>query len=72
MYDQPSIENLIKWMHVVCGYPVKSTWIKGVKVVNYTGWPMLTERNAKEDFPDTAETPKCHMGQTRKTSGLTN
>jgi hypothetical protein len=26
----PSTEQAIKWMHAVCGYPVKSTWIKAV------------------------------------------
>jgi len=25
VYDLPSTEEAIKWMHVVCGYPVKST-----------------------------------------------
>ena len=25
VYDLPSTKQAIKWMHVVCGYPVKST-----------------------------------------------
>ncbi len=25
VYDLPSTEQAIKWMHAVCGYPVKST-----------------------------------------------
>ncbi len=25
IYDLPSTEQAIKWMHAVCGYPVKST-----------------------------------------------
>jgi hypothetical protein len=29
VYDLPSVKQAIKWMHAVCGYPVKSTWIKG-------------------------------------------
>ena len=48
VYDLPSTEEAIKWMHAVCGYPVKSTWIKSVKAGNYTGWPMLNERNIKK------------------------
>ena len=34
VYDLPSIEQAIKWMHAVCGYPVKSTWLKAVKAGN--------------------------------------
>ena len=29
-----------QWMHAVCGYPVKSTWLKAVKAGNYVGWPV--------------------------------
>ena len=31
VYDLPSTEQAIKWMHAVCGYPVKSTWLKAIK-----------------------------------------
>ena len=48
VYDLPSTEEAIKWMHTVCGYPVKSTWIKAVKAGKYGGWPMLNERNIKK------------------------
>ena len=34
VYDLPSKEEYIKWMHVVCGYPVKFMWIKSIKAVN--------------------------------------
>jgi hypothetical protein len=66
VYDLPSTEQAIKWMHAVCGYPVKSTWIKAIKAGNYIGWPMLTERNVNKYYPETSETPKGRMNQTRK------
>ncbi len=66
VYDLPSMEQVIKWMHAVCGYPVKSTWLKAIKAGNYIGWPMLTERNVNKYYPETSETPKGHMNQTRK------
>ena len=66
VYDLPSTEEAIKWMHAVCGYPVKSTWLKAIKAGNYTGWPMLTERNVQKYYPETNETPKGHMNQARK------
>jgi len=66
VYDLPSTEQAIKWMHAVCGYPVKLTWLKAIKAGNYIGWPMLTERNVNKYYPETSETPKGHMNQTRK------
>jgi hypothetical protein len=66
VYDLPSIEQAIKWMHAVCGYPVKSTWSKAVKAGNFTGWPLLNEKNIQKYYPETDETDKGHMTQTRK------
>ena len=66
VYDLPSKEEDTKWMHTVCGYPVKSTWIKATKVGNYSGRPMLTECNAARYYPETNETPKGHLNQSRK------
>ena len=53
-------------MHSVCGYPVKSTWLKAVKAGNYTGWPLLTAKNVAKYYPETTETPKGHLSQVRK------
>ena len=66
VYDLPSTEEAINWMHAVCGYLVKSTWIKAIKAGNYTGWMMLTERNAAKYYPETNKTPKGHLNQSRK------
>ncbi len=53
-------------MHAVCGYLVKSTWLKAIKAGNYVGWPMLTERNVQKYYPKTFKTTKGHLNQTRK------
>ncbi len=66
VYDLPSTEQAIKWMHAVCGYLVKSTWLKAIKAGNYVGWPMLTERNVQKYYPKTIKTAKGHLNQTRK------
>ncbi len=66
VYDLPSTEQAIKWLHAVCGYPVKSTWLKAVKAGNFVGWPLLTESNVKKYYPETVETPKGHLNQSRK------
>ena len=34
MYNLPSTKEAIKWMHAVCGFLVKSTWLKAVKAGN--------------------------------------
>ena len=34
LYGLPSTEEAIKFMHEVCGYPFKSTWIKAIKAGN--------------------------------------
>jgi hypothetical protein len=56
IYDLPSTKQAIKWMHTVCGYPVKSTCLKAIKAGNYVGWPMLTERNVQKYYPKATET----------------
>ena len=53
-------------MHAVCGYPVKSTWIKAIKVGNYIGWSMLNKRNLVKYYPETTKTPKGHLNQSRE------
>jgi hypothetical protein len=66
VYNLPSTKQAIKWMHAICGYPVKSTWLKAIKAGDYLGWPMLTECNIQKYYPKTIETAKGHLNQTRK------
>ena len=72
VYYLPSKKEAVKWMHAVCGYPVNSTWIKASKAGNYVGCSMLTERNVARYYPDTNETPKGHLNQSRKNVRSTN
>ena len=64
VYDLPSTEETINWMHAVCEYLVKSTCIKNAKERNFVGWPTLNERNV-EKYYQKNETPKGHINQTR-------
>jgi len=66
VYNLPSTKHAIKWMHAVCGYPVKLTWLKAIKAGNYVGWPMLTECNIQKYYPETIKTPRGNLNQTRK------
>ena len=69
VYALPTTEEEIRWMHAVCVYPVKSTWIKAIKEGNFTGWPILNKRNVSKHYPETTNTPKGHLNQTRKMCG---
>ncbi|KAL7480747.1 hypothetical protein ACHAW6_006410 [Cyclotella cf. meneghiniana] len=53
-------------MHAVCGYPVKSTWLKVVQARNFVGWPLLTPKNIQKYYPGSMETPEGHLNQTHK------
>ncbi len=64
VYDLPSTKQAIKWMHVVCGYPVKLVWLEAIKAGNYVGWPMLNERNVQKYYPKATKTAKGHLNQT--------
>ena len=66
IYDLPSIKQAIKWMHTVCGYPVKTTWTKAAKAGNFVGWPLRTKKNINKYYPEMDETPKGHMNQQQK------
>ena len=66
VYDLPSTEECIKWMHAACGFPVKSTWIKAIEAGNFQGWPLLTTKRVKKYYPETTETPKGHLNQVRQ------
>ena len=65
VYNLPSIEQAIKWMHAVCVYLVNSTWLATVEAGNYVEWPMLTARNINKYYPETTEIPKGHLNQSR-------
>ena len=71
VYNLPSTEQAVKWMHAVCGYPVKSTWLKAIKAGNFVRCPILTKRNINKYYQDTDKTPKGHMNQTHKNVQLT-
>ena len=63
VYELPSLKTGVRFMHAVCGYPVKSTWMKAIRNNHYVGWPLLTVQNVEKHFPETVETPRGHMNK---------
>ena len=49
----------------MCGYPVKYIWIKAIKAGKFTRWPIFNKCNVAKYYPETTETPKVHLNQTR-------
>lgn len=66
VYDLLSVEEAVKWMQAVYGYPVKLTWLKEISAGNIDGWPIINKNNVKKYYPETDKTSKGHLNQTRK------
>ena len=58
VYDLPSVETLICYMHAAAGFPVKYTWLRAIKHGNFKTWPGLTYNNSEKYCPQSVETIK--------------
>ena len=65
-YELPSTKQLIRYLHACAGYPTHETWVKAIRAGNYVSWPGLTVKKVNKFYPETDETPKGHMRQTRQ------
>ena len=63
VYDLPSVEALVRYMHAAAGFPVRYTWIRSIQKRNFATWPGLTYYNAAKYCPCAVETIKGHMVQ---------
>jgi hypothetical protein len=66
VYDLPSVNQTIKYLHAAAGYPVKDTWVKVINAGNYTTWLGLTAIVVHKHFPESNETQKGHMKRQRQ------
>ena len=65
-YDLPSVESLVRYFHAAARFPVRTTWLKDIKVGNYCTWPGLALANATAYCPSADETIKGHIVQSRQ------
>eukprot|EP00804_Cyclotella_cryptica_P014588 CCRYP_020642-RA/>CCRYP_020642-RA protein AED:0.50 eAED:0.40 QI:0/0/0/1/0/0/2/0/231 len=42
VYELPSIEQSIRYLHAAAGFPTKSTWLAAIRKGNYSTWPLIT------------------------------
>ena len=66
VYDLPSTENMIKYLHAALGFPTKATMIKAIRNGWLIGWPGLTIENVNTFFPESDATHKGHMKAQRQ------
>ena len=61
VYDLPTTEQVIRYLHACAGFPSKPTWLKAIKRGNYASWPHLSEEAVRKHFPESDETHQGHM-----------
>lgn len=66
VYDLPSTELKIKYLHGAAGFPVKDTWITAINAGNFASWPGLSAKEVARYFPESDETAKGHMKRQRQ------
>ena len=61
VYELPSIDQTIQYLHVAAGFPTKTTWLKAIRKGNYSTWPLVAVKNVTKHFPESEETEQGHM-----------
>ena len=60
------MEALVQYFHAGDGFPVRTTWLKAIKVGNYRTSPGITLANATAYCPSADETIEVHIVQSRQ------
>ncbi len=66
VYELPSIEQAIRYLHAAAGFPTKTTWLAAIRLGNYNTWPLVTVSNVHKHFPQSEETQQGHMRSQRQ------
>ena len=61
VYELPSIEKAVQYLHGAAGFPTKATWLRSIRTGNYLTWPLINVKNVYKYFPESEETQKGHM-----------
>ena len=41
MYELPSMEQMVRYLHAAAEHPTKETWLKAIAKGNYNSWPPI-------------------------------
>eukprot|EP00804_Cyclotella_cryptica_P002577 CCRYP_010410-RA/>CCRYP_010410-RA protein AED:0.12 eAED:0.12 QI:0/0/0/0.5/0/0/2/0/1280 len=66
VYDLPSTKEVVRFLHAALGFPTKATLLTAAQNGNLVTFPGLTPDNINKHFPESEETQKGHMRQTRQ------
>eukprot|EP00804_Cyclotella_cryptica_P024344 CCRYP_015312-RA/>CCRYP_015312-RA protein AED:0.46 eAED:0.67 QI:0/0/0/1/0.5/0.33/3/0/382 len=66
VYELPSIQQTIRYLHAAAGFPTKTTWMAAIRRGNYDTWPLVTVANIHKHFPQSEETQQGHMRSQRQ------
>jgi len=61
VYELPSTQQIVRYLHACAGFPTKTTWVKAIRAGNYATWPHLTLKAVHKHFPESDETQQGHM-----------
>ncbi len=61
VYELPSLEPTIRYLHAATGFPPKSTWFKAIQQGNYSTWPIINVKNITKYFPELEESQMGHI-----------
>ena len=66
VYELPSTREVVWFLHAALGFPTKQTLLAAIRNNQLTSFPGLTAEAVARHFPESDETQKGHMRQTRQ------
>ncbi|KAL7483042.1 hypothetical protein ACHAW6_008693 [Cyclotella cf. meneghiniana] len=66
VYELPSTKEVVRFLHAALGFPTKATLLTAIRHGNLVTFPGLTTSNVTKHFPESDETQKGHMKQTKQ------
>jgi hypothetical protein len=66
LYELPSTKEVIRFQHAALGFPTKATLLTAICHKNIITFPGMTQENVSKFFPESKETQKGHMKQTKQ------
>ena len=52
VYNLRKLQDIVKYLHLTCGSPPKSTWVEAIKKGFFTTWPGITAENVNKYLTD--------------------
>jgi hypothetical protein len=66
VYELPSTKEVIRFQHAALGFPTKATLLTSIRNNNLVTFPGMSADNVNKFFPESDETQKGHMKQSRQ------